>query len=109
MEFTLIFKEYVGSSTLFYFSECNDTLYTSGANSVSKSDIGIINFNYNAVVSNKSKPTRGVDLSLVKASQEAIVNPGEVNAYIPTSTINPSVNYLSPTFFTAQDKTEWLI
>lgn len=108
-DFQRLSGQYVGSSTLFYYSECNDTLYASGANSVSKSDIGVINFNYNAVVSNKSKPTRGVDLSLVKASQEAIVNPGEVNAYIPTSTINPSVNYLSPTFFTAQDKTEWLI
>lgn len=108
-DFQRLSGQYVGSSTLFYFSECNDTLYTTGANSLDIADIGVVNFNADAVVSNKSKPTRGVDLSLVKAAQSAVVNEETVNAYIPPSTVNPSVNYLSPTFFTAQEETEWLI
>lgn len=109
-DFQRLSGQYVGSSTLFYYSECNDTLYTSGAQSTYDSRInGIINYNLGAFVSNKSKPTRGVDLSLVKDAQDAVVDEAEVTAYIPPSTVNPSVNYLSPTFFTANDETEWKI
>lgn len=103
--------QYVGSSTLFYYSQCNDIMYTTGGSSYYDSRIGqIINFNYDTTVSNKSRPARGVDSSLVITAQNAVVNPELVNAYIPPATVNPNVNYLSPApTLTAQDTTEWLI
>lgn len=108
--FQRVAGQYVGSSTLFYFSECNDQLYTTGASSYVDNRINdILNFNYKASVSNKSRPTRGVDLSTVKSVQNAVVNPGYVNAYVPSATVNPSVNYLSPVFFTSKDQEDWII
>lgn len=108
-DFQRLSGQYVGSSTLFYYSECNDTLYTTGANSTQLQDIGVVNFNLGASVSNKSKPTRGIDLSKVSAAQDAVVDETEVNAYIPPETINTEVNYLSPLFFTARDTEDWKI
>lgn len=108
-DFQRLSGQYVGSSTLFYYSECNDTLYTTGANSTQLQDIGVVNFNLGALVSNKSKPTRGIDLSKVSAAQDAVVDETEVNAYIPPETINTEVNYLSPLFFTARDTEDWKI
>lgn len=109
-DFQRLSGQYVGSSTLFYYSMCNDQLYTTGGNSYTDSRLKeVINFNYRAVVSNKSRPARGIDLSNVKMSQDAIVTPEDVLAYIPPSTVNPSVNYLKPTFFTAQTEAEWIL
>lgn len=109
-EFQRLSGQYIGSSTLFYFSECNDQLYTTGGSSYLDDRVGtILNFNYKASVSNKSRPTRGVDLSTVKSVQNAVVNPGYVNAYVPSTTVNPSVNYLSPVFFTSKDQEDWII
>lgn len=109
-EFQRLSGQYIGSSTLFYFSECNDQLYTTGGSSYLDDRVGtILNFNYKASVSNKSRPTRGVDLSTVKSVQSAVVNPGYVNAYVPSATVNPSVNYLSPVFFTSKDQEDWII
>lgn len=109
-DFQRLAGQYVGSSTLFYYSENNDTLYTTGGSSYRDETVHeVINFNYKAVVYSKSKPTRGVDLSLVEASQNAIINAGDANAYIPPSTVNTVVGYLTPTFFTAKDTTDWII
>ena len=70
----------------------------------------VINFNYDTNVSNKSRPARGVDSSLISEAQNSVINPSYVNAYINPSTVNPSVNYLSPSVtLTAGDSTEWLI
>lgn len=103
--------QYVGSSTLFYYSQCNDLMYTTGGSSYTENRVDeVINFNYDANVSNKSRPARGVDSSLIATAQSAVVNPSQVNAYINPTTVNPSVNYLSPSVtLTAGDSTEWLI
>ena len=107
-DFQRLSGQYVGSSTLFYYSECNDVLYTTGGNSYKDNRLGqIVNFNYKAVVYNKSKPTRGVDLSLVSQAQESIIEPQAVNAKLNPELVNPSVNYLAPTFFTSLNETDW--
>lgn len=108
-EFQRLSGQYVGSSTLFYFSECNDQLYTTGGSSYLDNRVNsILNFNYKASVSNKSRPARGIDLSKVSSLQSSVVNPGNVNAYIPASTINTEVTYLSPTFFTSLNSSDWI-
>lgn len=109
-DFQRLAGQYVGSSTLFYYSECNDALYTSGGQNTYDNRAGrVMNYNYGATIYNKSKPTRGVDLSLVEAAREALVDEYEVTAYIPPTSINSSVNYLSPTFFVANNPDEWKI
>lgn len=109
-DFQRLAGQYVGSSTLFYYSECNDVLYTTGGSSYQDSRVNeIINFNYNANVYNKSKPTRGIDFSLVSTAQNAVVNPEAVNAFLSPSAVNTSVNYLSPVFFTSQNETDWYL
>lgn len=109
-DFQRLSGQYVGSSTLFYHSMCNDILYTTGADSYNDNRLGeIVNFNYRATVYDKTKPARGVDLSLISASRNALVNSGDVNAYINPTVVNPSVSYIAPTFFTAEDITDWLI
>lgn len=109
-DFQRLSGQYVGSSTLYYFSECNDELYTTGASSYRDDRVNeVINFNYRAKVSNKLKPARGVDLSLVGQAQSSVVNPADVNAYISPATVNPSVTYVSPTTLTASEPTEWII
>ena len=109
-DFQRLSGQYVGSSTLYYFSECNDELYTTGASSYRDDRVNeVINFNYRAKVSNKLKPARGVDLSLVGQAQSSVVNPADVNAYIAPATVNPSVTYVSPTTLTANEPTEWII
>lgn len=109
-DFQRLSGQYTASSTLFYYSECNDILYTTGADNYLENRLGeLINFNYHANVANKTKPTRGIDTSLIIDAQAAIQNGDKVNAYITPSVINPEVNYLSPTFFTADEITEWYI
>lgn len=107
-DFQRLSGQYVGSSTLFYYSECNDVLYTTGGNNYTDSRLGeIINFNYKANVSNKSRPARGVDFSLISQAQESIDIPQAVNAKLNPEVVNPSVNYLTPTFFTSLNETDW--
>lgn len=107
-DFQRLAGQYVGSSTLFYYGECNDQLYTTSGNSYTDNRIDeVINFNYRASVSNKSRPTRGVDLDNVQTSQDAVQDPALVNAYLPPSIVNPSVNYLTPIFFTSLNETDW--
>ena len=109
-DFQRLSGQYVGSSTLFYYSECNDILYTTGANSYSDSRLGqVINFNYKASVANKTKPARGVSPGLIPTSRENIQGEFTVNAYVPPNIINTEVNYLTPIFLTAAEETEWLI
>lgn len=108
-EFQRLSGQYVGSSTLFYFSECNDILYTTGANSYQDTRLNeIINFNYKASVSNKTIPTRGIDLSKVKSVQDAVVNPGNANAYVMATAVNSEVDYLSPVALTSLTETDWI-
>lgn len=107
-DFQRLSGQYVGSSTLFYYSECNDVLYTTGGNNYTDSRLGeIINFNYKANISNKSRPARGVDFSLISQAQESIDIPQAVNAKLNPEVVNPSVNYLTPTFFTSLNETDW--
>lgn len=109
-EFQRLSGQFVGSSTLFYYSECNDILYTTGANSYNDTRLNqIINFNYQASVANKTKPARGVRADLITIARENLQGAHTVNAYVPPNIINPEVNYLTPIFLTAADETEWLI
>ncbi len=108
-DFQRLAGQYVGSSTLFYFSECNDILYTTGGSSINDQRLHeIVNFNYKTTVSNKSKPSRGVDLTKVSSVQSQVQNPGNVNAYIMSNTVNSEVNYLSPIFFTSLTESDWI-
>lgn len=107
-DFQRLSGQYVGSSTLFYYSECNDILYTTGANNYTDNRLGgIVNFNYKAKVSNKSRPARGVDFSLISQAQNSIIEPQAVNAKLNPELVNPSVNYLTPIFFTSLNETDW--
>lgn len=109
-DFQRLSGQYVGSSTLFYYSLCNDQLYTTGGTSYTDPRTkSIYNFNYKASVSNKSKPTRGVSLSTVKTAQSNISNESNANAFIEPSLLNTEVNYLTPTFFTAEKQEEWIL
>lgn len=102
--------QYIGSSTLFYYSECNDELYTTGAKSFEDSTTGqIINFKYKANVYTKSRPTAGVEASLAETMQNNIMNVDRTNAYIAPEVIETlDINYLSPSVtFTAADENEW--
>lgn len=108
-DFQRLSGQYVGSSTLFYYGECNDQLYTTGGTSYTDPRTrSIYNFNYRAVVSNKSRPTRGVDLSKVNTAQQNIQYEQAANAYLPPSLVNSEVTYLTPIFFTAQNSDEWI-
>lgn len=109
-DFQRITGQYVGSSTLFYYSYCNDQMYTTGINSYEDSRIGgIVNFNHGMTVYDKTMPARGIELARVGELQSAVENPYTIYGYIPPEEINPTVNYLGPTFWTAADETEWLI
>lgn len=102
--------QYIGSPVLFYYSECNDQLYTTGGKSYKDDRVEeIINFNYGTNVQSKSKPARGISLTDITAAQQGIVNSNNANAYIPPTLTNKQVPYITPTFFTANDATEWLI
>lgn len=108
-DFQRLSGQYVGSSTLFYYSMCKDQLYETGLNSYNDSRLReVINFNYRAKASNKSIPAQGISLDKVSNLQKNVVNIEEPNAYIRPSLINPEVNYLSPIFFTAQNENEWI-
>lgn len=109
-DFQRLTGQYTGSSTLFYYSECNDILYTTGGNSYEDDRLSqVVNFKFNSNVSDKSKPTRGIELSKVTSSRDALVDEAFVNSYINPSVVNPTINYLSPTFFTAKNQDDWKI
>ena len=108
-DFQRLSGQYVGSSTLFYYSMCKDQLFETGLNSYNDNRLHeIINFNYRAKSSNKSIPVQGINLDKVSAAQKNVVNIEAPNAYIKPSLINTEVNYLSPTFFTAANEDEWI-
>ena len=109
-DFYRLAGQYVGSSTLFYYSECNDKMYITGGEAYEDSRINTpVNFKLNANVSNKSIPATGVPLTIVSSAQDSIQNEAFANAYAVPSIINTTVNYLSPTFFTAAKTSDWLI
>lgn len=109
-DFQRLSGQYVGSPTLFYYSQCKDSLYTSGANSYDDSRISeIVNFNYKASVSSRSIPTQGIDSGIITEVQDMIEDVQEPNAFIAPELINPTINYLNPTFFTSKDETIWKI
>lgn len=109
-DFQRLTGQYLSSPVLFYYSECNDQLYTTGGKSYKDNRVEeIINFNYGTNIQSKSKPARGILLSDVLTCQNSIVNPDNSNAYIPPATINKQITYITPTFFTADEPTEWLI
>lgn len=108
-DFQRLSGQYIGSSTLFYYSECNDILYTTGAVSYNDERLQqVINFTNSPNIGNKSKPTRGITLSNVANLQAAVVNPDTVTAYIAPSLANPQVNYLTPNFFTSLNTEDWI-
>lgn len=108
-DFQRLSGQYVGTSTLFYFSECKDQMYTTGGNAYSDSRLNeVINFNFNNHVGNKLQPTKGIDLSTVASVQGNVVNPSWVNAYVPYSYVNSDITYLTPTNLTAKNDTDWI-
>ena len=109
-DFYRLAGQYVGSSTYFYYSECNDKMYTTGGEAYEDDRLSTpVNFKLNANVSNKSIPTTGVPLTTVSSAQSNIQNEAFVNAYVTPTIINSTVNYLSPTIFTAANENDWLI
>lgn len=108
-DFQRLSGQYVGSPTLFYYSRCNDSLYSTGINSYVDSRTGsLYNFNYKALVFNKTRPTQGISIEKIKAAQSNILNPELPNAFLNPSITNNEVTYLKPTFFTAANNDEWI-
>lgn len=102
--------QYIGSSTLFYYSECNDTLYTSGLNAYSDSRINeIINPKKFTPLAIYTTPSRGVDLSMVSTAQNKVNNPQNVNASLSATYTNTTIPYTHPTKMTAAEESEWII
>ena len=109
-DFYRLAGQYIGSSTLFYYIECNDQMYITGGNAYEDDRLNTpVNFKLNANVSNKSIPTRGIPLTNIQTSRNALQNEAFANAYITPSVINTTVGYLSPTTFTAANEDDWLI
>lgn len=110
-DFQRLAGQYVGSSTLFYYGSCLDTLYTTGPVAYEDDRLHqVINFNYGASVATpRSIPTRGVPFTIVGTAQNAINNEGDVTGYVNPTVVNPNVNYLTPTFLTSKDPTIWYI
>lgn len=109
-DFQRLAGQYVGSSTLFYYSKCNDILYTSGLTNRGEDRIDeYMQFTADGYGSNRTKPTQGLELTKIASCQNAVVNSDLVNAYIEPSVFNTNINYISPTQLTAEDETEWSI
>ena len=107
-DFQMQVGEHLQSSILFYYSQCNSPLYTSGGASYYEPSIDeIINFTRNAVIGTSSKPAQGLDLSSVASARNAINLPDKLNAYISPSVINPNQTYNAPNFFSAANATDW--
>lgn len=109
-DFQRLAGQYVGSSTLFYYSKCDDILYTSGLTNRGEDRIDeYMQVTANGWGANRTKPTQGLELSKIASCQSAVVNNDQVNAYIEPSVFNTNINYISPTQLTAEDETEWSI
>lgn len=110
-DFQRLAGQYVGSSTLFYYGSCLDTLYTTGPVAYEDDRLHqVINFNYGASVATpRSIPTRGVPFTIVGTAQNAVNNEGDVTGFVNPTVVNPNVNYLTPTFLTSKDPTIWYI
>ena len=110
-DFQRLAGQYVGSSTLFYYGSCLDTLYTTGPVAYEDDRLHqVVNFNYGASVATpRSIPARGVPFTLVGTAQNAINLEGYVNGFINPTVVNPNINYLTPTFLTSKDPTIWYI
>lgn len=109
-DFQRLAGQYVGSSTLFYYSECNDDLYTSGLHNRNESRINeYMQFTATGYQYNKTTPTRGIELNRVSIAQNAVTNEDQPNAYIDPALFNTELTYISPTQLTAGDIEEWYI
>lgn len=109
-DFQRLAGQYVGSSTLFYYSKCDDVLYTSGLTNRTEDRIDeYMQFSANGYGSNRSKPTQGLDLSKISAAQNTVTNPDQSNAYIDPTIFNNNISYISPKQLTAQNEEDWLI
>ena len=101
--------QYVGSSTLFNYSQCNDLLYTSNMTTYDDSRINEpVVVRTKGIISNFAQPARGIDLSLVTTAQSSIQNPTDVNAYLDPAVTNSVIPYINPTDMTAADQSEWI-
>lgn len=102
--------QFVGSSTLFYFGECNDILYTSGLNHYYDDRLGeVVVTRREQGIKNSVQPTKGFEKSRVNDIQSKIENIDQVNAYLNYQALNPTMTYLTPIDLTAAEQTEWLI
>lgn len=96
-EFQRLSGQYVGSSTLFYYSECNDTIFTTNGNGFQDKSTGeVINFNYNMPIGNKAQPVRGIPLDKCTALQSNVLNQANTNAYLTPDNVNGTIPYISP-------------
>ena len=109
-DFQRLAGQYVGSSTLFYYSECNDSLYTSGLRNRTDDHINeYMQFGYRSVYSNKATPAQGLSLNRVSQLQTLIYDIHSPNAYINPNSWNTEFSYISPTQLTAAEPEEWYI
>jgi len=110
-DFQRLAGQYVGSSTLFYYSQCNDIMYTTGKDSYQDPRTNnIVNFEYASTIYNEStKPTQGIELSKISLAQAAVVNPYVVNAYLDPTLTNDKITYRNPSIFDSKDSTIWVI
>ena len=110
-DFQRLAGQYVGSSTLFYYSKCNDIMYTTGPDSyVDPRTNNIVNFNFYATCyKDTAIPTQGVDLAKIATAQASVVNPYVVNAALNPELTNDYIPYHNPYYFTSADETIWVI
>lgn len=107
--FMVLSGQYVGSSTLFFYSEDNDILYTSGLDAYNDSRINeTINTKKFVNSTYSTKPSRGVDMSLITTAQTSVTNAQNANAYLRPSYVNTLIPYTNPILMTVAEPTEWI-
>lgn len=101
---------YIGSSTLFYYSECKDQLYTSNLSSYYDDRVNDTIIPRRFIEEKQSAiPTKGFDFSSIASVRSSIMNADKANASINYATANPNITFLTPTDLTAAEPSEWII
>ena len=101
---------YVGSSTLFYYSEVNDILYSSNLTSYYDDRTKDTIIPRRFIDEKRSAiPTKGFDFSLISSLQSSVFNIDKANASINFALANPNITYLTPVDLTAAEPSEWII
>lgn len=98
------------SALMFYYSKCNDKLYTNNESYVDDRLAMEVNFTSDKSELNYIKYATGIDNNKIQQCRDAIL--GDIDSefrYIPPNNTNSDITYISPNTFLALDSTEWYL